>query len=92
MSHWSKNMNQQDQIKQLEESNQELKRQIELQAKQIEALKSSSAQSEDKRFAPYCGEGWGVELDGKTYKVAPNVLRESYFFFLPNERAGGMGT
>lgn len=51
-------MNQQDdQIKQLEESNRELKRQIELQAKQIEALKSSSTQSDNDRFGSYSRHG-----------------------------------
>lgn len=53
------NRQEQDQIKRLEESNQELKRQIELQAKQIEALKSS-AQSDEERFAPYSGPGYLV--------------------------------
>lgn len=74
-------MNQQDQIKQLEESNQELKRQIELQAKQIEALKS-----DEERFAPYKGAGYIISMgpyqDHHTIlKCGENPQRYEYYAY-----------
>jgi hypothetical protein len=82
---------QDDQIKQLEESNQELKRQIELQAKQIEALKSTSAQSDEERFAPYQGKGWGIIKDGLSYheilEVGMSAKRHDYYAYPTKEQA-----
>lgn len=82
---------QDDQIKQLEESNQELKRQIELQAKQIEALKSSSAQSDEEKFAPHSGGGWAiVKESSNTYHEILSVWpskRNDYYAYPTKEQA-----
>lgn len=85
-------MNQQDQIKRLEESNKELQRQIELQAKQIEALKAAPVQSDDERFAPYRGEGWAIIKlrDSVTYRILPahaNSRRLDYYTYQTREQA-----
>lgn len=85
------NQQEQDQLKQLEESNQELKRQIELQAKQIEALKSSSAQSDEARFAPYSERGWAIvkepsETHHEILPVWPSP-RADYYAYPTKEQA-----
>lgn len=82
----------QDQIKQLQKSNQELKRQIELQAKQIEALKASSAQSDEERFAPYFGKGWGIIKDPELthheiVEIFHSARRKDYYAYPTKEQA-----
>lgn len=85
-------MNNEQQIKQLEECNQELQKQerllraqIELQAKQIEALKTAPAQSDEERFGPYEGAGYCLDdLLGKRSPCGENKGRR-YYYAYPTE-------
>jgi len=85
-------MNQQEQIQKLEESNKELQRQIELQAKQIEALKAASVQNDDERFAPYKEAGWAIikRLDDPCHSIwgaYNNPSRQDYYAYQTREQA-----